>query len=129
MIRKEEDQAELYIKTIAKLESRERNMLEKLKKTQTQHALVAEDLERINRNQDPTGPLSSLKHNMNSSGKKMSVSSQKPVSPRKQTLPKAEPPVKKEQPPVENGGSSYYDRMYGNNYGEHQLYSVTDYYR
>lgn len=124
MIKKEEEQAETYIRTISKLEGKERDMLNKLKKTQTQHALVAEDLERINRNQEPTGPLASLKNQINSSDRKHSTASYSRTSPKKD--PKPQPPVKKmSPPPAQEITSSYYDRMYG----EHQLYNVTDFYR
>jgi len=126
MIAKEEEQANTYIKTISKLELRERNMLEKLKKTQTQHAAVAEDLDRINRNLDPTGPLAGLKFGV--SGKK-SVSIISRASPKKESKKATEvtpQPTPQSQPNTEKiNGANYYDRMYG----QHQLYDVNSFYR
>lgn len=126
MIAKEEEQASTYIKTISKLEQRERNMLEKLKKTQTQHAAVAEDLDRINRNLDPTGPLLGLK--IGATGKK-SVSILSRASPKKESKKVTEvtpQPTPQSVPTNEKvNGANYYDRMYGT----HNLYDVNNFYR
>ena len=126
MIRKEEEQAENYIKAISKLEQRERNMLDKLKKTQTQHAAVAEDLDRINRNLDPVGPLLTLK-NGSVSGKKSVSTLSKATPNRERPTPqvKAEPQPTPQSQTANNNAGSYYDRMYG----EHKLYNVNDFYR
>ena len=126
MITKEEQQAQNYIKTIAKLEQRERNMLDKLKKTQTQHAAVAEDLERINKNQEPIGPLSMLKGELSARKSFTTLSRATPTRerPAPQVKP-VQPTPQSQNPNTQKAGTSYYDRMYG----EHQLYNVTDYYR
>ena len=46
---------------IPQLEQQERQMLEKLKNTQTQHQHYVEDLNLISNSKKPTGPLSSVR--------------------------------------------------------------------
>jgi len=59
-IQAEWDNADRYQETIIKLEIKEQDMITRLKNTQTQHASYLEDMERINRNINPKGPLSDL---------------------------------------------------------------------
>ena len=82
-IREEDGRAERYAQAIARLEQREQDMISKLKRTQTQHATFIEDLERINNNQDPTGPLASLRETTTVSGAKKWMISKNRVSHNK----------------------------------------------
>jgi len=59
-IEKEEDQTQGYLNHINQLEAKEKELIERLKVTQTQHQLVIDDLERIHENGKATGPLEKL---------------------------------------------------------------------
>ena len=60
-IHDQQDHIDSFKNLIPQLEQQERQMLEKLKNTQTQHQHYVEDLNLINNSKRPTGPLSSVR--------------------------------------------------------------------
>jgi hypothetical protein len=118
-IHDEEARSQAYAEAISKLEKKEQDMLQRLQMTQTQHQLYMDDFEKINANQDPTGPLSSLRNSSSLSGKKrrFAGSPMTRVSPTKVISPL------KESSPMMNGGSG------AKAYKVHTPYGVNDYYR
>lgn len=117
-IKEEETRATVYTNTIVRLEQREKEMINKLKNTQNAHAAFVEDLERINQNQEPNGPLSNLREGLNGSGRKKFLNSPNPKP--KITTPKKEL-VKS---PLNKSDSSQKKQQ-----TNHQLYAVNDFYR
>merc|ERR1712232_365507 len=99
-------------------------MINKLKKTQTQHQLVLEDFDRINQNLVPSGPLSTLRESIGSGKKKSPV-----VAPKK-VESFASPKTRETKPAQGNAlnqsGSS--GKGSKNYYKHHKLYDVSDYY-
>lgn len=59
-IRQEQEKTDSYLMHIEKLEDKERDLIERLKVTQSQHQMVIDDLERIHENGQASGPLVSL---------------------------------------------------------------------
>lgn len=59
-IREEENKTDQYLNQIERLEFKEKELIERLKVTQSQHQMVIDDLERINKNGEASGPLVSL---------------------------------------------------------------------
>ena len=59
-IEREEDQKQGYLNHINQLEAKEKELIERLKITQTQHQLVIDDLEQIHENGQDTGPIVNL---------------------------------------------------------------------
>lgn len=118
-IRDEESKASHYTSMIEKLEAKEQDMIDRLRKTQNTHSAFQKDLERINQNQDPEGPLASLKDLGSNSGKKRLFASPKVlVSPKKFDIGRS-PTEKREK------GSSGKKKQYTS----HTLYQVNDFYR
>lgn len=122
-IREEEDKAMQFTKTISKLENKEQVMIEKLKKTQTAHAAFMNDLDRINQNQDPEGPLVDLRESLNINN--MRKSWQLRMSPKVRVSPKRDM-AKKSSPVKLNGQESGSGKK---QYGDQRMYNVGEFYR
>jgi len=120
-IRTEEEKSKQYENVIKILEAKETDMLKRLQKTQTQHQLYMEDFDKITANQEPTGPLSTLRDSM-------AIVRTKPkfvASPKPRVSPGKPSPVK----PTLVESTANHNSNGSKQYGRHHLYQVNDYYR
>jgi len=115
----EESRATAYANAINRLEKKEQDMLQRLQMTQTQHQLYMDDFEKINANQDPTGPLSSLRNSFSLSGRKNKLM----ASPKPRVSPKKEVSPLNQRSPMNKSGSGAKSNK------QRKTYEVNDFYR